>query len=62
MGVHCYRERIPTVSRIKVRVTVNVLGLRAGQEAEIEYTQRVDDLLRAGLLLALKPNGQNVSV
>jgi hypothetical protein len=46
--------------RIKVHATVTVLGLKAGSQAEIEYTKRVDDLLRAGLLLPLVPNGPNV--
>jgi hypothetical protein len=46
--------------RVKVLATVTVLGLKAGSQAEIDYTKRVDELLRAGLLLPLVPNGQNV--
>ncbi len=46
--------------RIKVLATVNVLGLKAGSSAEIDYTKRVDDLHSAGYLLALVPNGQDV--
>lgn len=45
------------MQRIKVLATVNAVGLKAGQSAELDWTKKVDDLLRAGLLLALKPKG-----
>lgn len=40
---------------VKVRATVNVIGLRPGQEAEISDNDLTRSLLRAGLLLLLKP-------
>jgi hypothetical protein len=46
------------MNRIKVRATITVLGLNAGQQAEIDLTERVLVLVRAGYLRALRP--QNV--
>lgn len=40
---------------VKVRSTINVLGLKPGQEAEIDLTEVTRDLLRAGYLLLLRP-------
>lgn len=46
---------------VKVRASVNTIGLRAGQEAEIGYTELTRSLLRAGLLLLLRPiNGKDL--
>lgn len=46
---------------VKVRATANVLGLKPGQEAEIDMTAVTRGLLRAGLLLLLRPiNGQDI--
>lgn len=42
-------------AKIKIRATANVIGLKAGQEAEIDLTDLVWSLLRAQLLLALRP-------
>lgn len=50
--------------RIKVRPLVNVVGLRPGQDAEVDYTARIDALLKAGYLVALmekRTNGPSVS-
>lgn len=47
--------------RIKVRPLVTVLGLRPGIDAEIDYTPKVDALIKAGYLVALMPRGQNLS-
>ena len=41
------------VARIKVRATANVMGMKAGQEAEIDLNELAWSLLRAKLLLAL---------
>lgn len=38
---------------VKVRSTVNVLGLNSGQIAEIDDTKAVRDLIAAGLLVLL---------
>lgn len=47
---------------VKVRATVNGLGLKPGQEAEIDLDERVLAFLRHGLFQLLRPiNGQNVS-
>lgn len=43
--------------RVKVRATVTILGLSPGEEVEIELTELVRSLLRAGLLVALVPSG-----
>lgn len=40
---------------VKVRATVNIAGLHAGEEVEIELNELIRSLLRAGLLLALVP-------
>lgn len=40
---------------IKVRAAVTLLGLNAGQQAEIDLTEQVVTLLRAGYLVALRP-------
>ena len=44
------------MARIKVRATVTAIGLRPGQEAEVELNDLVRSLLQAGLLLALRPS------
>ena len=41
--------------QVKVRATVNGLGLKPGQEAEIELDDRVVAFLRAGLFQLLRP-------
>lgn len=47
--------------RIRVRPLVNVIGLRPGIDAEIDYTPKVDALLRAGYLVPLViPHGKDV--
>lgn len=46
---------------VKVRATINTLGLRPGQEAEIEITPKVVSLLRAGILLGLAPKEEPVA-
>lgn len=43
------------MSRIKVRAVVTLLGLNAGQQAEIDVNERVLTLIRAGYLRALRP-------
>lgn len=43
-------------AKIKIRATVNIIGLKAGQEAEVDLTDLVWDLLRSNLLLALRPS------
>lgn len=43
------------MNRIKVRATITVLGLNAGQQAEIDLTDRVLTLISAGYLRALRP-------
>lgn len=40
---------------VKVRATVNVLGLKPGQEAEIDMTEVTRNLLRSGLFQLLRP-------
>lgn len=40
---------------VKVRATVNTIGLKPGQEAEISDNELTRNLLRAGLLLLLRP-------
>lgn len=47
------------MARIKVRATVNVMGLMAGQEAEVELNDLTWSLLRAKLLLALMETSSN---
>lgn len=44
------------MAKIKVRATVNAIGLKAGQEAEVELNDLVWSLLRAKLLVALRPS------
>lgn len=47
---------------VKVRSLVNVLGLTAGQEAEIDLTPKVRELLIAGYFQLLRPkNGTHLS-
>lgn len=41
--------------RVKVRATVNILGLDAGQQAQIDLTDKVRMLIMAGYLKALRP-------
>lgn len=41
--------------RIKVQATVSMIGLNAGQQAEIDLTEKVRALLHAGYLRALRP-------
>jgi hypothetical protein len=43
------------MNRIKVRATVTLLGLNAGDQAEIDLNDRVLTLIRAGYLRALRP-------
>lgn len=43
------------MNKIKVRASVTVLGLNAGQQAEIDLTDNAVALLRAGYLTALRP-------
>lgn len=43
------------MSRVKVRSTMNIIGLKAGQQAEIDLTQHVVGLLRSGYLVLLRP-------
>ena len=43
------------IERVKVRATVNALGLEPGQEAEIDLTDVVRAFLRSGLFLLLRP-------
>lgn len=43
------------MNRIKVRATVTLLGLNAGDQAEIDLTEKVLMLVRAGYLKALRP-------
>lgn len=40
---------------VKVRATVNVLGMKPGQEAEIDMTEVTRSLLKSGLFLLLRP-------
>lgn len=44
--------------RVKVRSTINGLGLKPGQEAEIDLTETVRDYIKHGLFLLLKPKVQ----
>lgn len=47
--------------RVKVRATINVIGLDVGREAEIELDERVAALAQAGYLKLLRPvSGQDV--
>lgn len=41
--------------RVRVRSLVHMLGLRPGQEAEIDLTDKVRDLLQAGYFQLLRP-------
>jgi hypothetical protein len=41
--------------RVKVRSTMNIIGLKAGQQAEIDLTSQVVALLRSGYLVLLRP-------
>jgi len=60
MGVH-HNSRCD-VKKVKVRATVNVISLEAGEEAELEANSMVWDLLKVGFLVMLRPkNGTNVS-
>lgn len=43
------------MNRIKVRATVTLLGLNAGEQAEIDLTEKVLALVAAGYLRALRP-------
>lgn len=43
------------MNRIKVRATVTLLGLDAGQQAEIDLTEKARSLILAGYLRALRP-------
>lgn len=43
------------MTTVKVMATINCLGLRAGQQAEIELTDKVYALLLNGYLKALRP-------
>ena len=48
--------------KVKVRATINIIGLDVGREAEIELDDHVAALARAGYLNLLRPiNGQDVS-
>jgi hypothetical protein len=47
--------------RVKIRPTMNIIGLDVGREAEIEFDEHVAALIRAGYLKLLRPiNGQDV--
>lgn len=64
MGVH--HQRRPVVMKtIKVQALANVLGLRPGEQVEMDRLPVVDDYLAAGLLVELrkvrKRRGKNVS-
>ena len=51
-----------TYPRVKVRSLVHMLGLEPQQEAEIDLTPKVHELLLAGYFQMLRPrNGTNVS-
>lgn len=41
--------------RIKVRATVRILGLNAGEQAEIDLTEKARTLILSGYLRALRP-------
>lgn len=41
--------------RVRVRSLVHMVGLKPGQEAEIDFTEKVRELIRAGYLQALRP-------
>lgn len=43
------------MATVKVRAVVSILGLKAGQQAEIDVTERSLTLIRAGYLRALRP-------
>jgi len=43
------------MTRVKVRCLVHVVGLQPQQEAEIDLTPKVRELLRAGYLQLLRP-------
>ena len=43
------------MKRVKVRATVTMVGLDAGQQAEIDLTDQVRVLLASGYLRALRP-------
>ena len=47
--------------RVKVKATINIIGLDVGQSAEIELDDHVAALARAGYLQLLRPiNGQDL--
>lgn len=59
MGVHNYNR--VAMKKVKVRATVNVINIDAGEEAEIEAGPMVWDLLKVGFLVMLKQkNGTNI--
>lgn len=43
------------MKRVRVRATVTLIGLDAGQQAEIDLTDQVRILLASGYLRALRP-------
>lgn len=43
------------MTTVKVRATINALGLKPGQEAEIDLDERVRAFLKAGYFLLLRP-------
>lgn len=43
------------MKRVKIRPTVSMLGLDAGQQAEVDLTDKVRVLLASGYLVALRP-------
>lgn len=42
------------MATVKVRSTINTLGLKPGQEAEIDLDERVRALIKTGYLLLLR--------